>query len=177
MIFKPTKLAGVFILEPDRFEDERGYFAQTWSEKEFAERGLESHVAECNRSFNGRQGTVRGMHYQAAPFSQVKVVGAVRGAIFDVVLDLRSDSPTFKHWVAAELSADNGLFFYVPAGCAHGFQTLRDQSVVAYQMFAPYVPEYASGVRWNDPAFAINWPLTDDIIINQRDRDYPDFES
>jgi dTDP-4-dehydrorhamnose 3,5-epimerase len=177
MIFNQTELRGAFILEPERFEDERGYFARTWSETEFTERGLESHVVECNRSFNGRKGTVRGMHYQTAPCSQVKIVGASRGTIYDVIVDLRFDSLTFKHWVAVELSAENGLMLYVPAGFAHGFQTLRDNTEVAYQMFAPYAPEYARGVRWDDPAFAISWPQTDGILINQRDRDYPDFES
>jgi dTDP-4-dehydrorhamnose 3,5-epimerase len=177
MIFNETALKGAFILEPERFEDERGFFARTWSEREFAERGLESHVVESNLSFNQRQGTVRGMHYQTEPYSQVKIVGSPRGAIYDVIIDLRPKSPTFKRWMSVELSAANGLMLYVPAGCAHGFQTLIDDTDVAYQMFAPYAPEYARGVRWNDPAFAISWPRTDGIFINQRDRDYPDFES
>lgn len=163
------------MIEPERFEDERGFFARTWSEREFAERGLESHVVECNRSFNARKGTIRGMHYQTAPYSQVKIVCCPRGAIYDVVIDLRPASPTFKRWAAVELSGDNGLMLYVPADFAHGFQTLCDDTEVAYQMFAAYAPEYARGVRWNDPAFGISWPETDGIFINQNDRDYPDF--
>jgi dTDP-4-dehydrorhamnose 3,5-epimerase len=177
LIFKETELKGSFILEPERFEDERGFFARTWSEQEFAARGLAARVVECNRSFNTRRGTVRGMHYQSAPYSQAKLVSCVRGAIFDVIIDLRSVSATFKRWVGVELSEANGLMLYVPAGFAHGFQTLRDDSEVAYQMFAPYAPEYARGVRWNDPAFAISWPRTDGILINRRDREYPDFQS
>ena len=176
MIFRETKLAGAFILEPERFVDERGFFARSWSQLESAERGLESHIVECNRSFNARKATVRGMHYQAAPFSQVKIVSCPRGAIYDVIIDLRPESDTFREWVAVELSGENGLMLYVPAGLAHGFQTLRDETEVAYQMFAAYAPEYARGVRWNDPAFGVSWPLANQVFINQRDRDYPDFQ-
>jgi dTDP-4-dehydrorhamnose 3,5-epimerase len=177
MIFRETKLAGVFIVEPDRFEDERGFFARTWSRREFSARGLESEVVECNSSFNIRQGTVRGMHYQVPPHSQAKIVSCPRGSIYDAIVDLRPASPTFKEWVAVELTQDNRTMLYVPTECAHGFQTLTDNAEVAYQMFAAYAPEHARGVRWNDPAFNISWPDPKKVFMNQRDRDYPDFQS
>jgi dTDP-4-dehydrorhamnose 3,5-epimerase len=177
MIFKETEIKGAFIIEPESFEDERGFFARTWSQQEFADRGLESHIAECNRSFNIRKGTVRGMHYQAAPFSQVKIVRCPRGAIYDVIIDLRPSSPSFKRWLAVELNQDNGLMLYVPRDFAHGFQTLKDDTEVSYHMCEVYTPEHARGFRWNDPAFSIRWPETEKIVINERDRNYPDFQS
>jgi dTDP-4-dehydrorhamnose 3,5-epimerase len=177
MIFRETKLAGAFIIEPDRFEDERGFFARTWSRREFSARGLESDVVECNSSFNIRKGTLRGMHYQAPPHSQAKIVSCPRGAIYDAIVDLRPASPTFKEWMAVELTQENRTMLYVPTECAHGFQTLTDNTEVAYQMFAAYAPEHARGVRWNDPAFNISWPDPKEVFMNQRDRDYPYFQS
>ena len=175
MIFKPTNLPGAYIIEPERKEDFRGYFARTFCEKEFASLGLETHIAQCNVSFNQRKGTIRGMHYQTAPFEEVKVVRCIRGAIFDVIIDLRRNSPTFKKHLAVELDEHSGNALYVPAGFAHGFQTLAADSEVFYQMSQRYSADHARGVRWNDPAFAIPWPQ-DARTILQRDQDYADFE-
>ncbi|HEX8843687.1 MAG TPA: dTDP-4-dehydrorhamnose 3,5-epimerase [Pyrinomonadaceae bacterium] len=175
MRFTETKLKGAFILDPERFEDERGFFARTWSPREFAEHGLDAALAECNISFNTRKDTLRGMHFQRTPHEQAKLVRCTAGAIHDVIIDLRPASPTFKQWVGVELTAENRLMLYVPEGFAHGFQTLEDGSEVFYQMSSPYVPESASGVRWDDPAFGIEWPPAPERIINARDRQYPDF--
>ena len=175
MIFKPTDLPGAFIIEPERKEDFRGYFARTFCEEEFASLGLETHVAQCSVSFNQRKGTLRGMHYQVAPFEEVKVVRCIRGSIFDVIIDLRRNSPTFKKHLAVELDERNGKALYVPAGFAHGFQTLAANSEVFYQMLQCHSADHARGVRWNDPAFAIAWPQ-DRRTILERDQDYADFE-
>ncbi|HVF50646.1 MAG TPA: dTDP-4-dehydrorhamnose 3,5-epimerase [Pyrinomonadaceae bacterium] len=174
MIITETKLAGAYLIEHERFEDERGFFARSWSQKEFAERGLDSRLVECNISFNLRRATLRGMHYQAAPHAQVKMVRCTRGAIYDCIVDLRPASPTFKEWVAVELTAENRLTLYVPHDFAHGFQTLTDESEVFYQMSDYYAPSSARGVRWNDPAFGIAWPLAVEVI-NERDNSYADF--
>jgi len=175
MIFKETKLPGAFILELERFDDERGFFAQGWSAKELAAHGLEAPLAESAISFNRRKGTLRGMHYQAAPHGQVKIVRCARGSVYDVIIDLRSNSPTFKQWVGVELSAGNHRMLYVPKDFAHGFQTSEDETEIFYQMSSVYVPESGRGVRWNDPAFAINWPEMNSRIINERDQSYADF--
>jgi len=175
VIFTETKLKGAFLVEPERFEDERGFFALSWSGAEFAARGLSARLVECNISFNRRRGTLRGMHYQLAPHAQAKLVRCTMGAVYDVIVDLRPDSPTFRQWVAAELSAENRLMLHVPEGFAHGFQTLEDGSEVFYQMSDVYAPESARGVRWDDPAFRIEWPPGERIII-ARDREYPDFQ-
>ena len=174
MIFVETKLRGAFLVEPDKFEDERGFFARAWSGREFAAQGLDARLLECNISFNKRKGTLRGMHYQTEPFTQPKLVRCTRGAIYDVAVDLREDSPTFRQWAAAELTAKNLLMLYVPAGFAHGFQTLEDDTEVFYQVSEVYAPETARGVRWNDPAFGIEWPL-EVTVINERDNNYADF--
>ncbi len=174
MIFTETKLPGAFVIDLERFEDERGFFAQSWSEQEFAARGLIPQLVETNISFNWKEGTLRGMHFQIAPHAQPKVVRCTAGAIYDVFIDLRSDSVTFKQWIAVELTAANHRQLYIPEGFAHGFQTLADDTEVLYQMLAPYVSESARGVRWNDPAFAIDWPPAERIII-ARDQTYPDF--
>ena len=173
MIFNETKLSGAFIVEPDVFEDERGFFASSWTRSEFAGRGLD-HIEECNISFNKRLGTLRGMHYQVAPYGQAKLVRCTAGAIYDVIIDLRPASNTFKQWVGVNLTARNHLALYIPVDFAHGFQTLEDETEVFYQMSAPYVAERARGVRWNDPAFDIDWPAAERIII-ARDQTYPDF--
>jgi dTDP-4-dehydrorhamnose 3,5-epimerase len=174
VVFEPTALEGVWLLGLDRHEDQRGFFARVWSGVEFRERGLDAHIEQCSLSFNHRAGTVRGMHFQAPPRAEVKIVRCIRGAIHDVVLDLRPHSPTFKRWVARELSADNRLAFYVPKGCAHGFQTLTDDAEVLYLISEAYDPSLGRGVRWNDPAFAISWPLPASVI-SDRDQAYPDF--
>jgi dTDP-4-dehydrorhamnose 3,5-epimerase len=176
MRFEQTVLAGAWVIELDRLEDERGWFARCFDVDEFQMRGMNPVVAQCNLSFNRRKGTLRGLHYQAEPHEETKLVRCVRGAIFDVAVDLRPGSETFCHWVAFELSAGNGLALYVPAGVAHGFQTLTDEAEVSYQMGGSYVPEAARGVRWDDPAFAIDWPpAIEGRIISERDSAFPDF--
>lgn len=172
MIFRETPLAPSFLISPERREDERGYFARTFCVKEFAAYGLPTEVQQCNVSFNRMKGTVRGMHFQRPPAAEAKLVRCTRGAIFDVMVDLRPDSPTFCQWYGAELTAGNGDALFVPEGFAHGFQTLQDDSELFYQMFALYSPEHADGVRWNDPAFGIRWPLPVSTIA-ERDRTYP----
>ena len=172
MIFRATKLEGAFLIEPERKEDERGYFARTFCEREFAEHGLRSCFVQCNTSFNRRKGTLRGMHFQAAPHEEAKLVSCTRGAIYDVIVDLRPGSSTYHQHVAETLSADNGRMLYIPEGFAHGFQTLADDTEVFYQMSEFYDPESARGVRWNDPAFQIQWPEAERIMI-ARDREYP----
>lgn len=164
MIFRETKLAGAFVVEPERLADERGFFARTWCRREFADRGLSADLAQCNVSFNTRKGTVRGMHYSVAPHAEVKLVRCTRGAIRDVIVDLRPDSPTFRQWAGAELSAENGRALYIPEGLAHGFQTLEDGTEVFYQMSDFFHPECARGVRWDDPAFGLAWPLPISVI-------------
>jgi dTDP-4-dehydrorhamnose 3,5-epimerase len=175
MNFKETELEGAFIVEPAICEDERGFFARSWSQDEFADRGLDSRLVECNISFNKKKGTLRGMHYQAAPFGEAKLVRCTAGAIFDVIIDIRPQSPTFKRWVGFELTARNRFMLYVPAEFAHGFLTLEDETEVFYQMSEVYAPDSARGARWNDPAFDISWPGAA-VTINERDRTYPDFE-
>lgn len=176
MIFTGTELKGVFIIEPEKLEDERGFFGRTWDSQEFEAHSLSPHLAQCNVSFNRKKGTLRGMHYQSAPYEEAKLVRCTRGAIYDVTIDLRSDSPTFKQWTAAELTAENHRMLYASEGFAHGFQTLEDDTEVFYQMSEFYHPESARGVRWDDPAFGIEWPL-EVRAISARDRQYPDFAS
>jgi dTDP-4-dehydrorhamnose 3,5-epimerase len=174
MIFSETELKGAFLIEPERKEDERGFFARTWCEKEFKEHGLNSNLVQCSISFNKWKGTLRGMHYQIAPFEEVKLVRCTRGKVFDVIIDLRPDSKTYKRYISAVLNEENRMMLYIPPGFAHGFQTLSDNAEVFYQMGQFYSPEHARGVRWNDPAFGIRWPEDKRIII-ERDRNYPDF--
>jgi len=174
MIFRETKLPGAFVIEQERHEDERGFFARTFCREEFTERGMNPHVAQCNVSFNKRRGTLRGMHYQVQPLAEAKLVRCTSGAIFDVIIDLRDSSATFCQHIAIELCARSGNMLYIPEGFAHGFQTLEDNTEVFYQMSQPYAAECARGVRWNDPSFAVEWPSADRIIL-ERDRNYPDF--
>lgn len=177
MIFRATKLDGAFIMELERFEDERGFFAHSWSPKQLAQHGLEAPLVESAISFNKKKGTLRGMHYQGAPHGQAKIVRCTMGSVYDVIIDLRPGSSTYRQWLGVELTAQNRLMLYVPIGFAHGFRTLENDSEVFYQMSSPYVAESGRGVRWNDPAFAIHWPDTGAVIINERDRTYPDFAS
>ncbi|MGE0822162.1 MAG: dTDP-4-dehydrorhamnose 3,5-epimerase [Candidatus Binatia bacterium] len=174
MIFTETSLAGAFIIEPQRIEDERGFFARTWCQQEFARKGLQTSVVQCSLSFNQKAGTLRGMHYQVAPHEEVKLIRCTQGAIYDVIIDLRPESSTFMQHTAVILSAENRTMLYVPIQFAHGFQTLVDNTEIFYQMSAAYAPAYARGVRWNDPAFAIPWPSAERTII-ERDQQYPDF--
>jgi dTDP-4-dehydrorhamnose 3,5-epimerase len=175
MIFKGTDIDGVWVIEPERHDDERGFFARTWEPEEFTERGLNSDLAQCSISYNRARGTLRGLHYQAAPHEEAKLVRCTAGAIFDVAVDLRPDAPTFRDWFGVELSAENRLALFVPEGCAHGFLTLADDSEVHYQISQAYVPDAGRGVRWDDPAFAIQWP-SEVVVINERDKSYADFQ-
>jgi dTDP-4-dehydrorhamnose 3,5-epimerase len=175
MNFVETKIPGVFEIEIERRADARGFFARVWCKNEFEQHGLNAALAQCSISFNARSGTLRGMHYQTAPFAEAKIVRCTQGAIYDVVLDLRSESPTFKQWFAAELTAENRKMLYIPEGCAHGFFTLEHNSEVFYQMSEFYSPDSARGVRWDDPAFQIVWPDKVESIAD-RDRTYPDFK-
>lgn len=176
MFFRRLEIPGAYLLEPQRHEDERGFFARTFCRREFEERGLEPTVVQCNISYNRRRGTVRGMHYQAAPAPEVKLVRCTRGAIYDVIVDLRpgpQEGPLRQ--VGVELDADNRAALYIPAGVAHGFQTLADDTEVFYQMSEFYAPGAGRGVRWNDPRIAVTWPL-EISEISDRDRSFPDFE-
>ena len=175
MIFTETALADAWIVDPERLEDERGFFARTFDAAEFARRGLAAAFPQCSVSFNARAGTLRGMHFQAEPHQEAKLVRCTAGAVYDVIVDLRPGSPTRGRWTAVELSAANRRALYVPEGFAHGFQTLVDASEVFYQISASYEPSAARGVRWDDPAFAIAWPPAEPRILSERDRAYPDF--
>ena len=176
MRFVKTKLQDAYIIEPKKLEDERGFFARSWCEKEFREYGLNPNLVQCNISFNKKEGTVRGMHLQIEPFAEAKLVRRTRGAIYDVIVDLRSDSKTFQQWVGVELTVENHKALYVPEGFAHGFQTLEDDTEVFYQMSQFYAPERARGFRWNDPAFQINWPLQASVI-SIKDTNYEDYKA
>jgi dTDP-4-dehydrorhamnose 3,5-epimerase len=174
MIFKESKLPGTFeiLLEPRA--DERGFFARAWCHNEFEQHGLNPNLVQCNISYNPRKGTMRGMHYQAEPHAEAKLVRCTKGGVYDVVIDLRPQSPTFMEWIGVSLSAANRNMVYIPEGCAHGFLTLEDESEVYYQMSAFYHADSAGGVRWNDPAFKIAWP-GEPALISERDRTYADF--
>jgi len=174
MIFIETKLKGAFVIEPEKLRDERGFFARTWCKREFEAHGLNSNLVQCNISFNIKRGTIRGMHFQAKPFEEAKLVRCTKGAIWDVIIDLQADSSTFKEWFAVELTAENHKMLYIPESFAHGFQTLENTTEVFYQMSEYYSPECSRGVRWNDPVFSIEWPEVE-IIISDKDRQHPDF--
>jgi len=176
MDFKETLLKGAFVLESQRFEDERGFFVQEWSARELAAAGFDAGMVECNTSFNRRAGTLRGMHYQIAPHGQAKLIRCVRGALHDVIIDLRSDSKTFKQWLSVQLTGDDMKALYVPPNFAHGFQTLQDNTEVSYHTSSYYQPASERGIRWDDPAFKITWPQTESLIIIARDREFPDFD-
>ncbi len=175
MIFLETKLKGVFEIHVEAKTDERGFFARCWCQREFESHGLNAKLVQCNVSFNARQGTLRGMHYQEEPYQEAKLVRCTNGALYDVVLDLRPYSPTFKEWIGVTLTAANRKMVYVPEGCAHGFETLEDETEVFYQMSEFFSLEAARGVRWDDPGFRIAWPRPVDVI-SERDRSYPDFQ-
>ena len=174
MTFSPAGLDGAWELSAVRIEDARGFFARTWSAGEFAARGLRSTLAQCSLSYNRRAGTLRGMHYQLPPRDEAKVVRCVRGAIYDVLVDLRPSSPTFRRWIARELTSENRLSLYIPEGVAHGFQTLTDDAEVMYLISEVYDASLARGVRWDDAAFGIEWPMPVSVI-SERDRGFPDF--
>jgi dTDP-4-dehydrorhamnose 3,5-epimerase len=175
MIFSQTKLAGVLEIGIDPNTDERGFFARSWCQREFEDRGLNPRLVQCNVSYNENKGTLRGLHYQASPYPEAKLVRCTNGAIYDVAVDLRPQSPTFMNWFGAELSSKNHKSIYIPEGCAHGFLTLEDETEVFYQMSEFYHPELSRGVRWDDRAFQILWPAPVEVI-SDRDRTYPNFE-
>jgi dTDP-4-dehydrorhamnose 3,5-epimerase len=174
MLFYETNLPGAYLIEIERREDERGFFARSWCQREFTKHGLNPQLVQCNVSFNHRKGTLRGMHFQAAPNAEVKIVRCTAGAIYDVMIDLRPDSPTFKQYFGAELTPENHRMLYIPEGFAHGYITLFDNTEIVYQVSQFYAPEAARGVRWDDPAFGIIWPLAVEVI-SERDATYPDF--
>jgi len=174
MVFTETELPGVWIIAPEIREDARGFFARTWCAREFAERGIDDRWVQSSISFNKKKGTIRGLHFQRAPHEEGKLVRCTAGGLYDVAVDLRSSSPSYKRHVAVELTAANRKMLYVAKGCAHGFQTLEDATEVAYEISEFHSPDHGAGVRWDDPAFGIRWPLADPIL-SDRDRGYPDF--
>ncbi|RJP64845.1 MAG: dTDP-4-dehydrorhamnose 3,5-epimerase [Comamonadaceae bacterium] len=176
MKFTPAPLAGAFVVDIEANEDGRGLFARTWCEREFAEHGLDSRMVQASLSRNRRRGTLRGMHLQLPPSREAKLVRCTRGSIFDVIVDLRPDSATFGAHFGVELSAETGRALYIPPLMAHGFQTLEDECDVAYQMTDHYAPGLGYGLRWDDPALGIDWPIRDGVILLDRDRDCPDFD-
>ena len=175
MRFRPTALAGAYVIEPERNVDERGFFVRTWCAQEFERQGLDPRLGQCGASFNHRRGTLRGLHYQAPPFAEVKLVRCTRGALFDVALDLRPDSPSFRRWFGLELTEDNGLALYIPRGLAHGFLTLAPATEIEYKISTPYERSAGRGLRWNDPFHGITWPGPIEVIA-PRDREYPDVD-
>jgi dTDP-4-dehydrorhamnose 3,5-epimerase len=176
VIFTETALGGAYVVDLEPHADERGFFARVWCAREFEAYGLDTRLAQCSISYNRRAGTLRGMHYQAPPYQEVKLVRCTRGAIFDVIIDLRRGSPTFTRYVSVVLSAANRTALYIPQGFAHGFQTLEDDAEVMYHISEFYRPDHARGVRWNDPRFEIPWPSTSTRIMAERDAGYPDFD-
>lgn len=175
MKFQQTTIEGVWLILPERFSDDRGYFARTFCVDEFAAQGLHTTYVQSSVSQNRLRGTLRGMHWQQPPHQEVKLIRCSRGAVCDMILDLRQESSTFGKWQAFDLSADNGASVYAPAGVAHGFQTLADDTEVVYQISQPFAPQAAAGLRWNDPVFNLQWPLPVSVI-SQRDRTYPDYQ-
>ena len=175
MIFSETKLLGAFTIDIERLEDERGFFARAWCEQQFVAHNLTSNFVQCNISVSKMRGTVRGLHYQIAPHQETKLIRCTRGAIFDVIVDLRPQSATYKQWVGVDLAGENHKMLYVPKGFAHGFQTLADETEVFYPVSEFYSPEFERGVRWDDPAFAIRWPVTDQITVSDKDMSWSDY--
>lgn len=175
MIFTPTPLEGGYLIEPERREDDRGFFARVWCVDEFAQYGLSTELVQVNVGFSPRKGTLRGMHYQTAPAQEVKLVRCTRGAVYDVMVDLRTESPTHGRWYAAELTPDNGRMLYVPEGFAHGYQTLTDDSEIVYQTSCAYAPGCATGVAYDDPAFGIDWPMPP-TAVSDADASWPAYE-
>ncbi len=175
MIFTETELKDAYVVDLERREDERGFFARAWCANEFAEAGLSTRLVQCNVSFNREKATLRGMHYQLPPHAEAKLVRCTRGAIYDVIIDLREDSPMYKRWTGFELSAENGRALYIPEGFAHGYQTLVPETETYYQVSEFYAPGAERGVRWNDPAFAIEWPFPDRPVMSEKDSNWPDY--
>jgi dTDP-4-dehydrorhamnose 3,5-epimerase len=176
MIFTEAKLKGAFIVEPEKMEDDRGFFARSWCTREFESHGLSPRLAQCSISFNKQKGTLRGMHYQVLPYAEAKLVRCTSGSVYDAIIDLRPESLTFRQYFGLTLTADNHRMLYVPEGFAHGFLTLEDNTEVFYQISECYSPECGRGIRWNDPAFSIEWPIRP-RMMSDRDRNCPDFSS
>lgn len=175
MRFTPIELKGAYVIELEPIIDQRGFFARSFCQKEFQERGLVSHFVQCNIAWNKGKGTLRGLHYQIAPYAEIKLIRCTCGATYDVIIDLRPESPTYCKWAAVELTPANKKMLYVPEGFAHGYQTLKPNTEVSYWMSNFYLPDAQRGVRWNDPTFAIRWPFPDPIL-SENDRSLPDFE-
>lgn len=175
MIFKKIKLQGARIIELEKHEDARGHFARAWCKKEFEAHGLNSNLAQANTAFSLQKGTLRGMHYQIAPYEEAKLIRCIHGAVFDVIIDLRPKSNTYCEWLGVELTAENQTMLYMPEGFAHGYMTLEHNAEVFYMVSQFYVPDSERGVRWNDPAFGIEWPATTDLLISEKDKNWPDF--
>lgn len=174
MEFKETKLKGAFLVRQKKIADERGFFARAWCQDEFRQQGLNPQMLQLNTGFSHRAGTLRGMHYQEAPHAEAKFIRCTRGAVYDVIVDLRRDSPTHGEWVGVELTADEGTMLYAPEGFAHGYQTLADNAEIYYMTTALYAPHAAKGVRYDDPAFGIVWPIAV-TVISAQDRNWPDY--
>ena len=175
MKFNKTAILGAYIIELEKVGDERGFFARAWCQKEFQKNNLVARFVQCNLSFNKRGNTLRGMHYQSAPLEEVKLVRCTRGAIFDVIIDLRPESSTFLKWIGVELTSDNYNMLYIPEGFAHGYLTLTEEAEVFYQVSQFYSPNHERGVRWNDPVFKIDWPIDGDLVISEKDNNWPNF--
>jgi dTDP-4-dehydrorhamnose 3,5-epimerase len=172
MQFTPSRMSGAWVIDIEPIHDQRGFFAMTWLPEELRKHGIDPAVAQCNLAFNHKRGTLRGLHFQTAPHAQAKIVRATRGALLDVIVDLRPDSPTWRQWELFELTADNRRMLYIPAGLAHGYLTLTDDAEMFYQASSPWAPQSEAGVRWNDPAFGIKWPF-EPAVISERDRTWP----
>ena len=172
MQFTPSRIGGAWIIDITPIHDQRGFFAATWLPGEFRKHGIEPALAQCNVAYNHKRGTLRGMHFQRAPHAQAKLIRATRGALFDVIIDLRPGSPTFRQWDSIELSADNRRMFYMPEGVAHGYLTLTDDVEAHYHASTPWVPSAEGGVRWDDPAFGITWPFAP-VVISEKDAGWP----
>lgn len=176
MIIKETEIYSTYIVEPEKLNDHRGFFARTYCSKEFSKIGIEFAIEQCSISFNKKKGTIRGLHYQCAPYEEDKIVRCIRGDIWDVVVDIRPDSPSYGKWISVPLTEENGRAILIPKGCAHGFQTLTDNATAYYQMNTFYHPEYARGFNYSDPFFAIQWPIRN-ITISEKDRTLDNFKS
>lgn len=175
MIFRETRLKGAYLIELEKDEDERGFFARSFCQEEFRQRGIDFNIVQCNISLNKKIGTIRGMHYQSNPYEEAKLVSCIKGKIYDVIVDLRKDSVTYCQWQALELSDRDYRMLYIPKGFAHGFQTLEINSVVFYQMSEFFHPECAGGIKWNDNLFCIQWPLNKEILVSEKDQGYDNF--
>ncbi len=173
MIFEETKLNGAYVIYPERIEDSRGFFSRVWCKKEFEQHGLITNLVQCNISYNKSRGTLRGMHFQEKPYQETKLVRCTAGVIFDVIIDIRPESSTYKQWLSVELSAENRTLLYVPEGFAHGYVTLVDDAEVFYQVSEFYTPGVERGIRWDDPLFQIVWPANDGFIVSEKDRTWP----